>query len=564
MSGLGTGSSWHVDPLNTSAWNTLVSGTKRWAAYPPAAAPPYTVPFAPAPDWYFPPSPGSPAATTDGIGGSNTTASVSASASPPASASASASPPAAASSSPADKRDANARRAATGQGWWGITAPWSLARPAPLDYFRRILPSRHREHGKDREENDAGGGRRKGANTSTNEHARDGLLQCMQRPGDTVFMPAGWWHTVLNTAATNVAFTHNYAAGAEGGGGLHQVLGELEKRPLGTMPRRCLEQLRHAGHATSSKRVVSTSPSARSSVLSRTAMATSARSAATCNSNPSSNDDSSFANANTTVLARPIGSIGPSGVYSTSVVLRGSATGNEQEYGRKVGGGGGGKEDDIEETGGDDDDEEEARLAAGDAGASIQVLLFLGTLGGIAEARVGRVCTLLADWAVEEERSGQLGQGIAVVMVPATRRNARLRRLFGVASADDNDRGGERPTRVGNGENVQSRPPPTAVSVRALQIGPVLFNFPPPRNVQEALAAFVEHTLSDGSTEAADIDEADQADPADSADSAVEAMVASLKVWVRGIVSGRERPALGDTERRNLMLMRDAERAKER
>eukprot|EP01048_Picozoa_sp_COSAG05_P004107 COSAG05_NODE_210_length_14015_cov_3.851785_1_plen_614_part_00 len=35
LSGAGTGSNWHVDPLNTSAWNTLLSGSKLWALHPP-------------------------------------------------------------------------------------------------------------------------------------------------------------------------------------------------------------------------------------------------------------------------------------------------------------------------------------------------------------------------------------------------------------------------------------------------------------------------------------------------------------------------------------------------
>ena len=36
ISNAGSGSSFHVDPFNSSAWNTLLQGRKRWALYPPS------------------------------------------------------------------------------------------------------------------------------------------------------------------------------------------------------------------------------------------------------------------------------------------------------------------------------------------------------------------------------------------------------------------------------------------------------------------------------------------------------------------------------------------------
>ena len=37
----------------------------------------------------------------------------------------------------------------------------------------------------------------------------DGAVECMLEAGETIYVPAGWWHTVLNTEDT-VAVTENF------------------------------------------------------------------------------------------------------------------------------------------------------------------------------------------------------------------------------------------------------------------------------------------------------------------------------------------------------------------
>lgn len=39
------------------------------------------------------------------------------------------------------------------------------------------------------------------------------MLECVQRPGQTIYVPAGWWHAVLNLE-WSVAVTHNFASAA--------------------------------------------------------------------------------------------------------------------------------------------------------------------------------------------------------------------------------------------------------------------------------------------------------------------------------------------------------------
>ena len=52
------------------------------------------------------------------------------------------------------------------------------------------------------------------------------VLECVQRPGDVIFVPHGWFHIVLNLDST-VALTHNYVSETN----LPHVMRFLEQRP---------------------------------------------------------------------------------------------------------------------------------------------------------------------------------------------------------------------------------------------------------------------------------------------------------------------------------------------
>ena len=119
----------HVDPLNTSAWNTLLRGRKRWALLPPRHR-------APHPD---------------------------------------ALPPQLATELEYFNRSEGF---SAEMGWWGTTALWRDASNRSAEEAFRDLRSRW-------------GGE---------ESAGSGLLECEQRPDETLFVPSGWWHTTLNLA----------------------------------------------------------------------------------------------------------------------------------------------------------------------------------------------------------------------------------------------------------------------------------------------------------------------------------------------------------------------------
>lgn len=62
------------------------------------------------------------------------------------------------------------------------------------------------------------------------QHLKDaevpGVLECIQRPGDIIFVPHGWFHVVLNLE-TSFALTHNYVSTVN----LRAVMRFLDERP---------------------------------------------------------------------------------------------------------------------------------------------------------------------------------------------------------------------------------------------------------------------------------------------------------------------------------------------
>ena len=110
-----SGSRWRADPALSSSWHALCSGRRRWALYPPGAAPKgVTLERAPSP----PGAPGGPG---------------------------------------------------------GAGADPAVVGPSALDWFLGVYPT-------------------------LEPHERP--LECIQHPGDVVWVPAGWWHCVLNLDET--------------------------------------------------------------------------------------------------------------------------------------------------------------------------------------------------------------------------------------------------------------------------------------------------------------------------------------------------------------------------
>jgi hypothetical protein len=127
VAGEGTSSAWHVDQFNTTAWNTVLHGRKRWMLFPPSDAPPDMRPYL----------------DMNGV-------------------------PQAVDMSSYDYFGEQ-------RSPWGDEMPWSLTGSKLAKqhavYFRKL-------HGK---------------------KLPPQMLQCMLRTNETLILPSGWWHAVLNT-----------------------------------------------------------------------------------------------------------------------------------------------------------------------------------------------------------------------------------------------------------------------------------------------------------------------------------------------------------------------------
>ncbi|KNC98671.1 uncharacterized protein SPPG_06354 [Spizellomyces punctatus DAOM BR117] len=119
-----SGASWHIDPLGTSAWNTLLSGRKRWALYPPDKLPP------------------------------------------------------------------------------GVH-PSDLSSPSTLYWYLEVYPFLPPELKP---------------------------IEIVQEPGETIVVPAGWWHAVLNLDQCNIAITQNWCGRWNLDGVVEEMASSLENK----------------------------------------------------------------------------------------------------------------------------------------------------------------------------------------------------------------------------------------------------------------------------------------------------------------------------------------------
>jgi hypothetical protein len=146
IAGQGTSTAWHVDQFNTSAWNTVLQGKKRWSLAPPSLHPP-SMSINAMNDFDLLLAKQKNMKTFDYF-----------------------------------EDDEN-------ENGWGNEMPWSFARSryakVHTEYFEGV----------DKKVKD---------DTDT----KDVPIECSLLKGETIFVPSGWWHTVYNVEAS-IAITEN-------------------------------------------------------------------------------------------------------------------------------------------------------------------------------------------------------------------------------------------------------------------------------------------------------------------------------------------------------------------
>lgn len=102
---------------------------------------------------------------------------------------------------------------------WGHTQPWMVEGMDPLEYFGETLPA-------------LSNSRKTKLVPASSLPAMP--LECMLRPNETIVVPSGYWHTVLNTETT-FAVTENFMSPSNAA----EVLKELNARPAESIPQKC-------------------------------------------------------------------------------------------------------------------------------------------------------------------------------------------------------------------------------------------------------------------------------------------------------------------------------------
>ena len=185
IAGAGTSSAWHVDQLNTTAWNTVLKGTKRWAIARPQDYPPQI-------------SSEDKQDIPQGMRMHN--------------------------GKPSSTHRYNYRsfdeassHMIESNNHWLEEMPWSLA--------------------------DSPSARNQGvyfdALDNSSVHDIDDVYEFLLKKDETIIIPPGWWHAVVNIEDT-VSVTENLMTNAS----FYMTLQEMQARPAGSLPHWCAEKLK--------------------------------------------------------------------------------------------------------------------------------------------------------------------------------------------------------------------------------------------------------------------------------------------------------------------------------